>query len=128
MGQAETVQMDEAVQRVDPGTASAEDKEAPLGSVTKRPFVLKKSRGSGGGNLAMMLIVLGAIAVLGIGMVAFLSTKGTVKKRLPAQAGKPNLGQSQTAGSAGNLLPNTTVVTICRQRIVLVFCSGTVSL
>lgn len=45
MGQAETVQMDEAVQRVDPGTASAEDKEAPLGSVTKRPFVLKKSRG-----------------------------------------------------------------------------------
>ncbi len=109
MGQAETVQMDEAVQRVDPGTASAEDKEAPLGSVTKRPFVLKKSRGSAGGNLATMLIVLGAIAVLGIGMVAFLSTKGTLKRRLPAQASKPNLGQSQTAGPGGNLLPNNEV-------------------
>lgn len=109
MGQAETVQMDEAVQRVDPGTASAEEKEAPLGSVTKRPFVLKKSRGSGGGNLATMLIVLGAIAVFGIGMVAFLSTKGTLKRRLPAQASKPNLGQSQTAGPGGNLLPNNVV-------------------
>jgi len=109
MGQAETVQMDEAVQRVDPGTASDEDKEASLGSVTKRPFVLKKSRGSGGGNLATMLIVLGAIAVLGIGMVAFLSTKGTLKRSLPAQTSKPNLGQSQTAGSGGNLLPNNEV-------------------
>lgn len=109
MGQAETVQMDEAVQKVDPETASAKEKEAPLGSVTKRPFVLKKSRGSGGGNLATMLIVLGAIAVLGIGMVAFLSTKGTLKRRLPAQASKPNLGQSQTAGPGGNLLPNNEV-------------------
>ena len=109
MGQAETMQMDEAVQRADPGTASAEEKETPLGSVTKRPFVLKKSRGSGGGNLATMLIVLGAIAVLGIGMVAFLSTKGTLKRRLPAQASKPNLGQSQTAGTGGNLLPNNEV-------------------
>ena len=109
MGQVETVQMDEAGQRVDPGTASAEDKEASLGSVAKRPFVLKKSPGSGGGNLAKMLIVLGAIAVLGIGMVAFLSTKGTLKRRLPAEANKPNLGQSQTAGLGGNLLPNNEV-------------------
>ncbi len=109
MSQAEMVQMDEAAQRVDPGTASAEDKDAPLGSVTKRPFVLKKSRGSGGGNLATMLVVLGAIAVLGIGMVAFLSTKGTLKRRLPSQTSKPNLGQSQTAGPGGNLLPNNEV-------------------
>ena len=82
MGQAHTVEMDEAVQKVDSGVASTEEKETPLGSLGKRPFVLKKSRGSGGGNLATMLIVLGAVAVLGIGMVAFLSTKGTVRKRL----------------------------------------------
>lgn len=109
MGQAQTVEVDEAVRKVDPRTASAEEKEAPLGSVTKRPFVLKRSRGSGGGNLATMLIVLGAIAVLGIGMVAFLSTKGTVKKRLLSQASRPNLGQSQTAGPGTNLLPNNAV-------------------
>ncbi len=109
MGQAETVEMDRAVQKVDPGTAPPEEKETPLESVSKRPFVLKKSRGSGGGNLATMLIVFGAIAVLGIGMVAFLSTKGTVRKRLLSQASRPNLGQSQTTGSSTNLLPNNAV-------------------
>jgi hypothetical protein len=109
MGQAETVQIDEAVQKVDAGTASPEDKATPLGSVTKRPFVLKKTRGSGSGNLATMLIVIGAIVVLGIAMVAFLSTKGTVKKRLLAQASKPNLGRSLSAGPDGNLLPNNQV-------------------
>jgi len=109
MGQTQTVEMDEAVQKVDSGVASTEEKETPLGSVTKRPFVLKKSRGSGGGNLATMLIALGAIAVLGIGMVAFLSTKGTVKKRLLSQASRPNLGQSQTPGPSTNLLPNNAV-------------------
>jgi hypothetical protein len=109
MGQAQTVEMDEAVQKVDPRTAPAEENETPLGSVSKRPFVLKKSRGSGGGNLATMLIVLGAIGVLGIGMVAFLSTKGTVRKRLLSQASRPNLGQSQTTGPGTNLLPNNAV-------------------
>jgi hypothetical protein len=109
MGQAQTVEMEEAVQKVEPGTAPAEENESPLGSVRKRPFVLKKSRGSGGGNLATMLIVVGAIAVLGIGMVTFLSTKGTVRKELLSQAGRPNLGQSQTAGPATNLLPNNEV-------------------
>jgi hypothetical protein len=109
MGQAETVQMDESVQKVDPQTATAEKKETPLGSVAKRPFVLRKSRGSGGGNLATMLIVLGATTVLGIGMVAFLSTKGEVRKRLLSQASRPNLGQSQTTGPGTNLLPNNAV-------------------
>jgi len=109
MGQAQTVERDETVQKVEAGVAPPEEKETPLGSVSKRPFVLKKSRGSGGGNLATMLIVFGAIAVLGIGMVAFLSTKGTVRKRLLSQATKPNLGQSQTAGSGTNLLPNNEV-------------------
>ena len=109
MGQAQTVKMDEAVRKVDPGAAPAEENEMPLGSVGKRPFVLKKSRGSGGSNLAMMLMAVGAIAVLGIGMVAFLSTKATVRKRLLSQAGRPNLGQSQTAGSGTNLLPNNAV-------------------
>ncbi|MFP5236053.1 MAG: hypothetical protein ACLGSD_09120 [Acidobacteriota bacterium] len=109
MGQAQTVERDETVQKVDAGVAPPEEKETPLGSVSKRPFVLKKSRGSGGGNLATMLIVFGAIAVLGIGMVAFLSTKGTVRKRLLSQASRPNLGQSQTTGSSTNLLPNNAV-------------------
>ena len=109
MGQAETVEMDRAVQRVDPGATPPEEKEAPLGSVGKRPFVLKKSRGSGGGNLATMLIVFGAIAVLGIGMVAFLSSKGTVRKGLLSQGSRPNLGLSQTTGSSTNLLPNNAV-------------------
>ena len=109
MGQAQTVERDETVQKVEAGVAPPEEKETPLGSVSKRPFVLKKSRGSGGGNLATMLIVLGAIALLGIGMVAFLSTKGTVRKRLLSQATRPNLGQSQTTGPGTNLLPNNAV-------------------
>src|SRR5579875_1591413 len=109
MGQSQTVERDETVQKVDAGVAPPEEKETPLGSLSKRPFVLKKSRGSGGGNLATMLIVLGAIALLGIGMVAFLSTKGTVRKRLPSQASRPSLGQSQTAGPGTNLLPNNAV-------------------
>lgn len=109
MGQAQTVERDETVQKVDAGATPPEEKETPLGSVSKRPFVLKKSRGSGGGNLATMLIVFGAIAVLGIGMVAFLSTKGTVRKRLLSQTSRPNLGQSQTTGPGTNLLPNNAV-------------------
>ena len=109
MGQTQTIEMDEAVQKVNAGAASEEENGTPLGPVTKRPFVLKKSRGSGGGNLATMLIVLGSIAVLGIGMVVFLSTKGTVRKRLLSQASRPNLGQSQTSGPGGNLLPNNQV-------------------
>jgi len=109
MGQAQTVEMGEAVQKVTSGTASVEENETSSGSVSKRPFVLKKSRGSSGGNLATMLIAVGAIAVLGIGMVAFLSTKGTVRKGLLSQAGRPNLGQSQTAGPSTNLLPNNEV-------------------
>lgn len=109
MGHAETLEMDRAVQKVDPGATPPEERETPLGSVSKRPFVLKKSRGPGGGNLAMMLIVFGSIAVLGIGMIAFLSSKGTVRKRLLSQAGRPNLGQSQTAGPGTNLLPDNVV-------------------
>ncbi|MDR5729509.1 MAG: hypothetical protein RB191_19005 [Terriglobia bacterium] len=109
MGQTQTVETDEAVQKVDLGTASAEENETSPGSVSKRPFVLKKSRGSGGGNLATMLIAVGATALLGIGMVAFLSTKGTVRKRLLSQTGRPNLGQSEPAGPATNLLPNNEV-------------------
>ena len=109
MGQAQTVERDETVQKVDAGVASTEERETPPGSVSKRPFVLKRSRGSGGGNLATMLIVFGAIVLLGIGMVAFLSTKGTVRKRPLSQASRPNLGRSQTTGPGTNLLPNNAV-------------------
>lgn len=110
MGKAETVEMNEAVQKMGSGVASPEEREIPAGPVAKRPFVLKKTqRGSGGGNMATMLIVLGTIMLLGIVMVAFLSTKGTVKRRLLTQASTPNLGQPQTAGPGGNLLPNNQV-------------------
>ncbi len=109
MGEAQTVERDETLQKVDAGATPPEEKATRLESVSKRPFVLKKSRGSGGGNLATMLVVFGAITLFGIGMVAFLSTKGTVRKRLLSQASRPNLGQSQAAGQGANLLPNNAV-------------------
>jgi hypothetical protein len=109
MGQPDKVMIDEAGQKVESGTASAEEKEISVGSVARRPFVLEKRRGSGRGNLATMLIVLGAIVVFGIAMVAFLSTKGTVKRRLLAQGTRPNLGQLQMASPGGNVLPNNQV-------------------
>jgi hypothetical protein len=109
MGQTETALKNETIEKMESAGSPAEEKEASLGSVTKRPFVLKKTRGSSGGNLALMLIVVGAIVVLGIGMVVFLSTKGTTGKKLLAESTKPNLGQTHAVTSGGDLVPNDKV-------------------
>jgi hypothetical protein len=109
MGQTETALKNETIEKMESAGSLAEEKETSLGSVTKRPFVLKKTRGSSSGNLALMLIVVGAILVLGIGMVVFLSTKGTTGKKLLAESTKPNLGQTHAVTSGGDLVPNDKV-------------------
>lgn len=109
MGHTETAWKSETIEKMEAAGNPAEEKEASVGSVSKRPFVLEKRRGSSSGNLALMLIVVGAIVVLGIGMVVFLSTKGTVGKKLLAESNKPNLGQTQAITSGGDLVPNDKV-------------------
>ncbi|HUX45124.1 MAG TPA: hypothetical protein VMV57_10275 [Terracidiphilus sp.] len=109
MGQTETALKNETIEKMESAGSPAEEKQASLGSVTRRPFVLEKRRGSNSGNLALMLIVLGAIVVFGIGMVVFLSTKGTVRKGLPKEATQPNLGQSHTSNPGGDIIPNDQV-------------------
>ncbi len=109
MGQTETAWKNETIEKMEAAGSPAEEKEASSGSVSRRPFVLEKRRGSGSGNLALMLLVVGAIVVLGIGMVVFLSTKGTVGKKLLAESNKPNLGQTQAVTSGGDLVPNDKV-------------------
>jgi hypothetical protein len=79
------------------------------GRISKRPFVLKKAPGPRGGHLAMMLIVAGTLAILGIAMVALLSTTGKNRKRTMEEAGKPNLGQAHTGTTSGDLVPNNKV-------------------
>jgi hypothetical protein len=106
MGQPETVQMNETIGKLEAAETPSQEKEASLGSVAKRPFVLKNRRGPSSGNLAVMLIVVGAVVVFGIGMVAFLSTKGTVRKKLVGESTRPNLGLSQTTNRVGDIVPN----------------------
>jgi hypothetical protein len=74
MPRLENAQIEEPAEKVIPiADPDAEIGDSP-GKVAKRPFVLDKTRGAGGGNMPLMLIVLGAIIVFGIGMLAFLST------------------------------------------------------
>ena len=73
-----------------------ENKEPLPERVAKRPFVLENRRGSGGGNLTLMVTVVGAILLFGIGMLAFLSNTKTTKRKATAEAAKPNLGRVQT--------------------------------
>jgi hypothetical protein len=75
----------------------------------KRPFVLEKNRGSGGGKMSLMLLVLGVIVVFGVGMLAFLSSKGSGKKKTTADAAKPSLGRVASAPPPGDLIPNDKV-------------------
>jgi hypothetical protein len=75
------------------------------GDVKRRPFVLERKNGGGRGNMPMMLLVVGAILVFGVGMIAFLSTKGTVKHKTAAEAAKPNLGRYATPAPTGDLVP-----------------------
>jgi len=72
----------------------------------KRPFVLERKNGGGRGNMPLMLVAIGVILVFGVGMIAFLSTKGTTKHKTATEAAKPNLGRYATpTGAPGDLVP-----------------------
>lgn len=99
--------IDKAVPIADPEVDSGD--VTVVGQVKKRPYVLEKKRGSGDGKMPMMLIVFGAIVIFGIGMLAFLSTKGTPKGKTIANAAKPNLGRVVGPSAPGDLIPNDKV-------------------
>jgi hypothetical protein len=109
MARPENAQIEEPAEKVVPIAESEAETVSSPGSVTKRPFVLDKMRGSGGGNMPLMLMVLGAIVIFGIGMLAFLSSKGTTKKKTAAEAAKPNLGRITGTTAAGDLIPSDKV-------------------
>src|SRR3984885_4056818 len=106
MARPENLQIEEPAEKVipiaDPEAESAGSHE----SVTQGRFVLDKKRGAGGGNMPLMLMVLGAIVIFGIGMLAFLSSKGTTKKKTAAEAAKPNLGRVTGTTAPGDLIPS----------------------
>lgn len=77
----------------------------PSGDVKRRPFVLERKNGGGRGNMPMMLVVVGVILIFGVGMIAFLSTKGTVKHKTAAEAAKPKLGRYAMPAPSGDLVP-----------------------
>jgi len=108
MARPENPQIEEPAEKVVPIAESEAETVSSPGSVTKRPFVLDKTRGSGGGNMPLMLMVLGAIIIFGIGMLAFLSSKGT-KKKTAAEAAKPNLGRVTGTTAPGDLIPSDKV-------------------
>ena len=107
MSKLENAQGDEPIERVVPITQPDEGEQTSDGA--KRPFVLDKTRGGGKGNLPLMLIAFGALVVFCIGMIAFLSTKGTTKKKTAAGAAKPNLGQVASTDAPGDLVPSDKV-------------------
>jgi hypothetical protein len=106
MARPDNVQTEEPAEKVIPIADPEAETVGSPGSVTKRPFVLDKTRGSGGGNMPLMLMVIGAIIIFGIGMLAFLSSKGTTKKKTPAEAAKPNLGRVTGTTAPGDLIPS----------------------
>jgi hypothetical protein len=74
--------------------------------IKKRPFVLERKTGGGRGNMPLMLVAIGVILVFGLGMIAFLSTKGTTNPKTATEAAKPNLGRYATpTGAPGDLVP-----------------------
>ena len=109
MARPENVQIEEPAEKVIPIADPEAETVGSPGSVTNHPFVLDKERGSGGGNMPLMLIVLGAIILFGIGMLAFLSSKGTTKRKTAAEAAKPNLGRVNGTTAPGDLIPNDKV-------------------
>ena len=110
MARPENAQIEEAAaEKVVPIADPEADTVGSPGAVTKRPFVLDRKRGLGGGNMPLMLMVLGAIIIFGIGMLAFLSSKGTTKKKTAAEAAKPNLGRVTGTTAPGDLIPSDKV-------------------
>jgi hypothetical protein len=75
------------------------------GEIKKRPFVLERKNGGGRGNMPLMLVAIGVIVVFGVGMIAFLSTKGTTKHKSAREAAKPNLGRYTITAPPGDLVP-----------------------
>ena len=63
MARPENAQIEEPAEKVIPITDPEAETAGSPGSVTKRPFVLDKKRGSGGGNMPLMLMVLAAIII-----------------------------------------------------------------
>jgi hypothetical protein len=109
MAKPEAAQIDEPVEKVVPIVDPELEASGSQGAVSKRPFVLEKARGAGGGNMPLMLMVLGAVIIFGIGMLAFLSTKGTTKKKTAAEAAKPSLGRVAGPTAPGDLIPSDKV-------------------
>jgi len=109
MARPENVHIEEPAEKVIPITDPESETAGTPGPVTKRPFVLDKKRGSGGGNMPLMLMVLAAIIIFGIGMLAFLSSKGTTRKKTAAEAAKPNLGRVTGTTAPGDLVPSDKV-------------------
>ncbi len=109
MRRQDNAQASEPLEEIPITEPAGENSASMPGSVTKRPFVLEKRRLAGGGNLTLMIAVLGAILLFGIGMLAFLSSKGTTKKRATAEVIKPDLGRFQTGTAAGDLIPSNKV-------------------
>jgi hypothetical protein len=109
MAKPEHVQIEEAAEKVIPIADPEAETIGSPGAVTKRPFVLDKKHGSGGGNMPLMLMVIGAIIIFGIGMLAFLSSKGPRKKKTGAEAAKPNLGRVGGTTAPGDLIPSDKV-------------------
>ncbi len=56
-----------------------------------------------------MVTVVGVILLFGIGMLAFLSSTKTTKKKTTAEAAKPNLGRIQSGSAPGELIPSNKV-------------------
>ncbi len=109
MARPENAQIEEPAEKVIPITDPETETAGSPGSVTKRPFELDKKRGSGGGNMPLMLMVLAAIIIFGIGMLAFLSSKGTTRKKTAAEAAKPDLGRVTGTTAPGDLVPSDKV-------------------
>jgi len=99
----------EPVEEVPITEPTAENREPIPGRVAKRPFVLENRRGSGRGNMTVMITVVGVILLFGIGMLAFLSNTKTTKKKTTMEAAKPNLGRVQTGSASGDLIPSNKV-------------------
>src|SRR5260370_15163417 len=99
----------EPVEEVPITEPAAENKEPIPGRVTKRSFVLENRRGSGRGNMTLMITVVGVILLFGIMMLAFLSSTETTKKKTTAETAKPNLGRVQTGRASGDLIPSNKV-------------------
>jgi len=109
MARPDNAQIDEPFEKVVPIAEPDEENSASPGVVSRRPFVFEKKRGSGGGNMPLMLMVVGVIVVFGLCMIAFLSSKGTARKKMGAEAARPNLGRAQTATATGDIIPNDKV-------------------